>query len=322
LTDYYSILGRAVATLEPNTAQTRAHLFRRARQLLLDRIRDDASRWTDAEAEIEIANFDAATDRIEAEIEWAASRAPPDRARRHWAGATTGMTRGAAALQPKRYPGRILMLSAAGLVGALLVAVAIYAFRSGQFASTKTDQVAASPETGKKLPSRSALENNELAPGIDGGSSADGLPYFLRRQFVYYRSVYSSGMIVVDRSQRFLYLVQPQSRALRYAIGIGGECSVSTGLYRIQSKAEWPDWSPSPALRKRGGYPARMPGGPGNPLGAYAMYFEDNNPGIHGTNAPKSIGHAPSIGCLRLINDDVVDLAKRVDIGTAVVLLN
>jgi lipoprotein-anchoring transpeptidase ErfK/SrfK len=310
LTDYYSILGRAVATLEPNTAQTRAHLFRRARQLLLDRIRDDASRWTDAEAEIEIANFDAATDRIEAEIEWAASRAPPDRARRHWA------------LQPKRYPGRILMLSAAGLVGALLVAVAIYAFRSGQFASTKTDQVAVSPDTGKKTPSRSILETNELAPGIDGGSSADGLPYFLRRQYVYYRSVYSAGMIVVDRSQRFLYLVQPQSRALRYAIGIGGECSMSAGLYKIQSKAEWPDWVPSPALRKRRGYPARMAGGPGNPLGAYAMYFEDNSAGIHGTNAPKSIGEAPSIGCLRLVNDDVVDLAKRVDVGTAVVVLN
>jgi lipoprotein-anchoring transpeptidase ErfK/SrfK len=308
LTDYYAILARAVATLEPNTAQARAQLFKRARQLLLERIRDDASRWTAAEAKAEIAHFDAATARVEAA--WAGARDP----RRTWAEVTAESPRGAAAPPRGRRVGGIVTLGTAGLVGALLLVGAIFSFRGGQVASTKTDQVATGPDKRNKT--------NELEPGVDGGSTADGLPYFLRRQLVYYRSVYSSGMIVVDRSQRFLYLVLPQSRAVRYGIGIGGECSVSAGLYRIQRKSEWPDWLPSPALRKRRGYPERMPGGPGNPLGAYAMYFEDNAPGIHGTNAPKSIGEAPSIGCLRLVNDDVLDLAKRVDLGTAVVVLN
>jgi lipoprotein-anchoring transpeptidase ErfK/SrfK len=322
LPDYYSVLSRAVAALEPNTAQARAQLFRRARQLLLARIRDDASRWTDAEAEAEIASFDAAISRIQAEMEGDTWRDSTGRSRRHWSDAKAAATYGAAAVQPKRQMGRVLILGVAGLLGVLVLAAATYAFRSGQVADTKTDRVVSVPETSKKTASRSALETYELEPGVDGGSSADDLPYFLRRQLVYYRSVYSAGMVVVDRSQRFLYFVLPQSRAVRYAIGIGGECSVSAGLYRIQSKSEWPDWSPSPALRKRGGYPARMPGGPGNPLGSYAMYFEGNYPGIHGTNAPKSIGQAPSIGCLRLVNDDVVDLAKRVDVGTAIVVLN
>ncbi len=130
-------------------------------------------------------------------------------------------------------------------------------------------------------------------------------------------------MIVVDRSQRFLYLVQPQSRALRYGIGVGGECDISPGLYRIKSKsAQWPEWSPSPTLLKRRNYPPRVPGGPGNPLGAYALYFESSLPGIHGTNAPRSIGQAPTLGCFRLINDDVIDLEKRIAIGTGVVVMN
>src|SRR5262245_41821221 len=128
-------------------------------------------------------------------------------------------------------------------------------------------------------------------------------------------------MIVIDRSQRFLYLVQPQVRAWRYGIGVGGECVASAGLYRITRRAEWPEWSPSPELAKRRSYPARVPGGPGNPLGARALYFE-NMVGIHGTNAPRSIGEALTLGCFRLTNDDVVDLDKRVAIGAGVVVMN
>ena len=116
--------------------------------------------------------------------------------------------------------------------------------------------------------------------------------------------------------------MQPQSRALRYGIGVGGECAVSAGLYRIRSKVPWPSWSPSPSLLKRRSFPAIVSGGPGNPLGAYAIYFEPETPNIHGTNAPKSIGQAPTIGCFRMINSDIVDLEKRVGVGTGVVVLN
>jgi lipoprotein-anchoring transpeptidase ErfK/SrfK len=325
LTDYYSILSRAVASLNPNTAQARAALFERARLMLLNQIQNDRARWTDADAEGEIANFDAATDRVEADIarrtthdsigryrqqDRRADRAPPPQ--------------DVAPVQSKRGMGRVAVLSTVGLLGVLLAGLATYAFRGGQTTKAPGSDVVATtaPGTARTAASRPALDGDDLEPGVDGGSTDAGLPYYLRRQAVYYRTVYSAGMIVVDRSQRFLYLVQPQARALRYGIGVGGECAVSAGLYRIQSVSRWPEWSPSPALLKRRSYPHRVAGGPGNPLGAYAMYFESSIPGIHGTNAPRSIGQAPSLGCFRLVNDDIVDLEKRVAIGTAVVVLN
>ena len=162
----------------------------------------------------------------------------------------------------------------------------------------------------------------ELEPGIDGGSSGADLPYFFRRQVVYYRSVYSAGMIVIDRSQRYLYLIEPQFRAIRYGIGVGGECAPTGGLRRISRVAEWPEWRPTPDLLKRGAYPKSVAGGPGNPLGARAIFFDGNDLGIHGTNAPKSIGLATTLGCFRMVNDDVVDFAKRIAPGAGVIVTN
>ena len=329
MADYYSILSRAVAGLDSNTAQARAALFERARNMLIDQIENEHEQWTEETALAEVAKFDAATDRIEAEI---ARRTTNDTIGRYpQQGA--GRAEPAAAPSPDVPPpsgssiGRIVAFGAAGLFGLGLIGYAVYALQGRAPTEAKAPPakgaVATAPEAGKKTASRPSLDGDDLEPGIDGGSSDTGLPYYLRRQAVYYRSVYSAGMIVVDRSQRFLYLVQPQARALRYGIGVGGECNISPGLYRIKSKsAQWPEWSPSPELLKRRNYPPRVPGGPGNPLGAYALYFESSLPGIHGTNAPKSIGQAPTLGCFRLINDDVVDLEKRVAIGTGVVVLN
>ena len=223
-----------------------------------------------------------------------------------------------------------MAFAAAGLFGLGLLGVAVYFFLGQQPTTTASKKappgkgaVTTAPEAAKSVVSRPSLDGDDLEPGVDGGSSDTGLPYYLRRQAVYYRSVYTAGMIVVDRSQRFLYLVQPQARALRYGIGVGGECDISPGLYRIKAKSpQWPEWTPSPRLLKRRTYPPRVPGGPGNPLGAYALYFESSIPGIHGTNAPKSIGQAPTLGCFRLINDDMVDLEKRIAIGTGVVVMN
>jgi lipoprotein-anchoring transpeptidase ErfK/SrfK len=324
LTDYYSILSRAVASLNPNTAQARAALFERARQMLFNQIQNDRARWTNADAEAEIANFDAATDRIESDIARRATHDSIGRYRQQDRPADRAPApQDVAPAWSKRSIGRVTVVSTVALLGVLLIVLATYAFRGGQTTKAPSGVVATPvPETVKKTASRPALDGDDLEPGVDGGSTDAGLPYYLRRQAVYYRTVYSAGMIVVDRSQRFLYLVQPQARALRYGIGVGGECAVSAGLYRIQSVSRWPEWSPSPALLKRRSYPPRVAGGPGNPLGAYAMYFESSIPGIHGTNAPRSIGQAPSLGCFRLVNDDIVDLEKRVAIGTAVVVLN
>lgn len=331
MADYYSILSRAVASLSPNTAQARAQLYERARDLLISEIENNRDQWTNESAVAEVANFDAATDRIEAEAVRRATRESIGRHRR------PPVDDGPPARPPTDSDkstlgiGRIVMLGAAGLVGAGLIGAMIYAFLGGQTpvpqtAATKAPAagvVATGPEAPKAVASRPSLDGNDLEPGVDGGSSDAGLPYFLRRQAVYYRTVYSPGMLIVDRSQRFLYLVQPQAKALRYGIGVGGECDIGPGLYRIKNKSQqWPEWKPSPALLKRRNYPPRVAGGPGNPLGAYALYFESELAGIHGTNAPKSIGEAPTLGCFRLINDDVVDLEKRVAVGTGVVVLN
>ncbi|MPZ37693.1 MAG: L,D-transpeptidase family protein [Rhizobiales bacterium] len=330
MTDYYSILSRAVAQLDRNTAQARAALFERARRILVDQIESDRERWTDKAALAEVANFDAATDRIEADV---ARRMTSDSIGRHRQHQPADIRPSAPADvapdEPKRGLGRVAVLGGAGVLALLLgVGIAVYAFRGGQTTSPQTKApaagvVAKAPEANTTVSSRPSPDGDDLEPGVDGGSTDAGLPYYLRRQAVYYRTVYSPGMVVVDRSQRFLYLVQAQARALRYGIGVGGECNISPGLYRIKSKSQqWPAWSPSPELLKRRSYPARVPGGPGNPLGAYALYFESSLPGIHGTNAPRSIGQAPTLGCFRLINDDVVDLEKRVTIGTGVVVLN
>ena len=327
MTDYYSILARAVASLNSNTAQARAALFERARGLLVDRIENERERWTDEAALAEIANFDAATDRIESDIARRTTNDSIGRYRQHQpAERAPAPSRDVSPDQPGRGIARVAVLGATGLLGVLLIGLAVYAFRGQQTPATTAPgkgAVATAPEAVKKAASRPSLGGDDLEPGVDGGSSDTGLPYYLRRQAVYYRTVYSAGMIVVDRSQRFLYLVQPQARALRYGIGVGGECDISAGMYRIKNKSsQWPEWSPSPTLLKRRSYPPRVAGGPGNPLGAYALYFESSIPGIHGTNAPRSIGQAPTLGCFRLINDDVIDLEKRVTIGTGVVVMN
>lgn len=331
MTDYYSILSRAVDGLDRNTAQARAALFERARNMLIDRIENEREQWTEETALAEVAKFDAATDRIEADI---ARRTANDSVGRYRQPGAGRAERAAAPSRDVPPPssnfsiGRIAAFGAAGLFALGLIGFVFYAFQGREPTAANAPAkgavaTTAAPDAVKKTLSRPSLDGDDLEPGIDGGSTDAGMPYYLRRQAVYYRSVYSAGMIVVDRSQRFLYLVQPQARALRYGIGVGGECDISPGLYRIKSKsAQWPEWSPSPALLKRRNYPPRVPGGPGNPLGAYALYFESSLPGIHGTNAPKSIGQAPTLGCFRLINDDVIDLEKRITIGTGVVVTN
>ena len=331
MADYYSILSRSVAALNPNTAQARAALFARARDMLIDQIEQDRDRWTNDTAMAEVAKFDTATDRIEAEIARRTRNEPVGRSARYRPTDDRPPPQPSDLPdEPRRGIGRIVAFATAGLVALFLAGLATYAFLGR---STTTPQatapkappsaVAKGPEAKKAVSSRPTLEGDDLEPGVDGGSTDAGMPYHLRRQAVYYRTVYSPGMLVVDRSQRFLYLVQPQARALRYAIGVGGECDIGAGLYRIKSKSQqWPEWSPSPAMAKRRNYPAKVPGGPGNPLGAYVLYFESDLAGIHGTNAPRSIGQAPTLGCFRMINDDVVDLEKRIAVGTGVVVLN
>jgi lipoprotein-anchoring transpeptidase ErfK/SrfK len=158
-------------------------------------------------------------------------------------------------------------------------------------------------------------------PGVIPNAADEQLPPEFQRQVVYYRTNESPGTIIVQTSERFLYVVQPNGRAIRYGIGVGREGFQWQGLLRITRKQEWPDWTPPPEMIQRQPYlPRFMAGGPGNPLGARALYLGATVYRIHGTNQPQTIGMAVSSGCFRLVNPDVIDLYDRIPVGTKVVV--
>jgi lipoprotein-anchoring transpeptidase ErfK/SrfK len=161
----------------------------------------------------------------------------------------------------------------------------------------------------------------EDQPGYVPDSSAEQLPAAYRRQLVFYRTTEVPGTIIVHTSERFLYLVQGNNRAVRYGIGVGRDGFQWSGLLKVSRKAEWPDWRPPPEMIERQPYlPRFMAGGPGNPLGARALYLGETVYRIHGTNQPQTIGQSVSSGCFRLVNPDVIDLFDRVPVGTKVVV--
>ena len=142
-----------------------------------------------------------------------------------------------------------------------------------------------------------------------------------RRQVVFYRSSEAPGTIIIHTSERFLYVVQPNGRALRYGIGVGRDGFQWQGLLQITRKQEWPDWTPPAEMIQRQPYlPRFMAGGPGNPMGARALYLGTTVYRIHGTNQPQTIGSAVSSGCFRLVNHDVIDLYQRIPVGTKVIV--
>jgi lipoprotein-anchoring transpeptidase ErfK/SrfK len=145
-------------------------------------------------------------------------------------------------------------------------------------------------------------------------------------QVVTYETKEKPGTIVIDTNNRFLYLVMDGGKARRYGVGVGKPGFEWAGEHRVTRKAEWPTWIPPQEMISReaekGHYlPARMEGGPENPLGARAMYLGSTLYRIHGTNAPWTIGSAVSSGCIRLRNEDVTDLYGRVEVGTKVVVI-
>ncbi|MDE3770188.1 L,D-transpeptidase [Sinorhizobium meliloti] len=150
-------------------------------------------------------------------------------------------------------------------------------------------------------------------------------PQFLP-QMIAYETKEKPGTIVIDTNNRFLYLVTGNGEARRYGVGVGKPGFEWAGEHRITRKAEWPNWTPPQEMiareAARGHYlPARMDGGPENPLGARAMYLGSTLYRIHGTNAPWTIGYGVSSGCIRMRNEDVVDLYERVKVGTKVIVI-
>jgi lipoprotein-anchoring transpeptidase ErfK/SrfK len=164
----------------------------------------------------------------------------------------------------------------------------------------------------------------QYAPQADqpGDVAADDVPAQLRRQVVEYPVNEPPGTIIIDTPHTYLYLTLGGGKAMRYGIGVGRQGFTWSGTETIVRKAEWPDWIPPVEMVARQPYlPRFVGGGPGNPLGARALYLGNTDYRIHGTNDPSSIGKHMSSGCIRLLNADVIDLYSRVGIGTKVVVL-
>ena len=148
------------------------------------------------------------------------------------------------------------------------------------------------------------------------------VPQRLRRAVVAFNTTEAPGTVIIDTGNTSLYYVLGQGKAIRYGVGVGREGFTWAGVQTVTRKAEWPDWHPPAEMIARQPYlPRFMAGGPGNPLGARAMYLGTSEYRIHGTNDPSTIGKFVSSGCIRLTNEDVSDLFGRVDVGTKVVVL-
>jgi len=144
----------------------------------------------------------------------------------------------------------------------------------------------------------------------------------LQRQIVNYASNEAPGTVIIDTPHTVLYFVLGNGQAIRYGIGVGREGFTWAGVKQVARKAEWPDWIPPQEMIERQPYlPRFVAGGPGNPLGARAMYLGGTVYRIHGTNDPTTIGKHVSSGCIRLTNDDVTDLYNRVQVGAKVIVL-
>jgi lipoprotein-anchoring transpeptidase ErfK/SrfK len=198
--------------------------------------------------------------------------------------------------------------SALAVASALLLACSFSAARAQSLGYAPAEQGA--------LPR--GYEADEAAPQDEGGL----LPDRLRRQVVNFDTREAAGTIVIDTGNTYLYYVLGGGRAIRYGVGVGRQGFTWAGVQTVSRKSEWPDWYPPSEMIARQPYlPRFVAGGPGNPLGARAMYLGSSEYRIHGTNDPTTIGKFVSSGCIRLTNEDVSDLFSRVTVGTRVLVL-
>jgi lipoprotein-anchoring transpeptidase ErfK/SrfK len=162
----------------------------------------------------------------------------------------------------------------------------------------------------------------EPAPGYETQPAHPAVGPRFMKQEVSYDGHERPGTLIINTQERLLYLVQENGRAIRYGIGVGKPGFTWSGTRQITQKREWPDWTPPPEmLKRRPDLPRHMAGGIDNPLGARAMYLGSSLYRIHGSNEPWTIGTAVSSGCIRMRNEDVVDLYSKVKVGTKVIVL-
>jgi lipoprotein-anchoring transpeptidase ErfK/SrfK len=214
---------------------------------------------------------------------------------------------------------RPMVIAASALVAVLALSALVYGYVAGKGPGVGGGMTASSQKAARD---REDAVVPDLKPGVDGGSSGDGLPFAFQRQVVFYRTTVVPGSIVIDRENRFLYLIDANNSARRYGIGIAQECQKGGSFFRVTNKMEWPDWKSPGAGAKDADALLTPTGQPGSPLGARALLLDKPGLLIHGTNSPKTIGHLVASGCIRLVNDDVEDLYRRVSLETRVVFVS
>jgi lipoprotein-anchoring transpeptidase ErfK/SrfK len=329
MVDYYPILARAMSAPEARDPQWRRGVYERARQMLVTQLLARRPATPPDAIAAEQSGLDAAIRRIEAEMSRPARAATPRDAPGDEADGDIG---GLSSITPERGPlPAPLRLSSISLVAVAIAAAAIvaggymfwvqHAHKASPPVKNAASTAAPQATPAAKAATPKPAKDGDLAPGVDGGAADNDLAYVFRRQPTFYRTLQPVGTIIIDKLQHFLYLIQPNNVALRYGIGLGEQCTELVGLRHVASKAEWPPWQATPdMIARKLAKPGTLPGGPGNPLGARAMELDDGKSRINGTNAPATVGTNVIFGCVRLGNDDVVDLYGRVQTGTPVLV--
>jgi lipoprotein-anchoring transpeptidase ErfK/SrfK len=322
MADYFALLSRAVAALEPNTEDARGHLYDRARVALVDSLRAADPPWSEDQIDIELASLDSAAGQIEFEIAQAAGGA---RRRQAKIRPQPPHAVGDAASRRRR-ESSVRSTALVGVLGAVvlaLIAAGSFAYLSQPGPKRPAAKVNTAGGADKPEPSRQATAKPNAEPVKSPDAQSATLPYGMARQFVFYRSSYSPGTIIIDKPQRSLYLVKAETVAIKYSIGIGPACRDAAGLHLVAGKQEWPQWPPAPA----GSKPQVASAGPGqhpaeSRLGARALFLSALDYGIHGTDKPSAIGQSSPFGCFVLLDDDVTDLYDRAALDAHVVIVN
>jgi lipoprotein-anchoring transpeptidase ErfK/SrfK len=292
--DYYALLTKAVAGKD---AAARDKIYNHARRIIRK-----SSHLTREAASSHAGALEDAIRRIEDEL----------------AAEDTKSAANVHAVLSRDKNWRSLVIAASAVV----VMIALSGLLYGYVASKGPFGAGATASSSRASRGRDDSVVADLKPGVDGGSSGEGLPFAFQRQVVFYRTTVVPGSIVVDRENRFLYLIDSNNSARRYGIGIAEECLKGGSFFRITSKLEWPDWKTPDANMKDADALLASTGRPGSLLGARALLLDKPGLLIHGTNSPKTIGHLVASGCIRLVNDDVEDLYRRVSLETRVVFVS
>src|SRR4051812_12289385 len=308
MADYYSVMLGAVGKLDPNTVDARRDTYHRARRAMLDRLQGVEPRLPNAVIDAELEGFEQAIERVEAQYGGGAAETAPRRFSERRTPPPRSLEPQAAEpriAEPRtpglQMPGQQILGPRRSIVGWVMTGLAI----AGVVIAVGLAALMFGPRI-------------KRAPQAAQTASPPAVSYVYLRQPVYFRTTEPVGTILIDKSQRFIYVVMPNVVALRYGMGIGPECTTAAGLYRVARKEEWPGSSNSPIGQLRGLFGGETAD---NPLGPRALYFGTEYR-LHGTNAPLSIGGTLPAGCFALLNEAITEFYDKAPAETRVVVMD